>query len=88
MADDAVMTVVMQILAAYALGLLIFGTISSVLNILVCLRRRLRRVNTFVVLIFISAADIFTLYVKPLHLIAKKVMTPNTNRFFSFLMAY
>ena len=62
MADDAVLTVVMQILAGYSLFLLIFGTLTSVLNILVCLRRRLRKNNTFVVLIFNSISDSGSLY--------------------------
>ena len=62
MADWDLQDTILRLLGLFALFLIVFGTLSSVLNIVVCLRKRLRRVNTFVCLLFISLADIFTLY--------------------------
>ena len=56
------LTVILYILATYPIVIMVFGSLTSILNIIVCLRKRLRRVNTFIVLAFISFADIFTLF--------------------------
>jgi hypothetical protein len=51
-----------KIIAAYNMILIVFGTIGNILTITICLRKRLRKINTFKLFAFNALLDTIGLY--------------------------
>jgi hypothetical protein len=51
-----------KVFGTYCLILVIFGTLSNMLGLVVCSRKRLKTLTTFLFFTFIFLADTFTLY--------------------------
>ena len=51
-----------RVIGAYALFILIFGTIGNIITSLICFRKRLRKTTFFCFMSIISILDIFSLY--------------------------
>jgi hypothetical protein len=62
MSQDQVIDVFNKILSAYALVLIILGTIGNGLVFAICLSKNLRSKTTFKFLAFMAMSDIFALY--------------------------
>jgi hypothetical protein len=58
--DQRIFDILQKILGAYALLLIIVGTISSVISFYICIK--LSKISTFVFFAFLSISDIISLY--------------------------
>jgi hypothetical protein len=58
----ALFEIIKKILGTYALLLTIIGTIGNALIFLICIKKEMRRINTFKFLAFISISDLIALY--------------------------
>ena len=58
---DAIL-VLKKVIAAYNMFLIILGTFGNILTCIICLRKRLRQINTFKFFSFIAVIDMIGLY--------------------------
>ena len=55
-----------KFVAAFALFIIIFGTISNTMTLIICLRKNMRKIPTFMFIAFASITDTIPLYVRNL----------------------
>ena len=60
--DDSTISVLHKAVGIYSLFLIVFGTLGNILSVVVCLRKELRKVPTFVFYAFTLVHDTISLY--------------------------